>query len=195
MSTVKTPVFRVSWPAILQPKANELNADKVLEYSLVALFPKGTDLSKLKAAAKEAVIRKWGADPAKHPKNLRNPFRDQGEKVRTDDEGKEILPGGHEKGAIFITMKNRKKPSLVNQQVTPITDETEFYAGCYAQAVVKANAYDTKGNRGVGFYVDHIQKVRDGDPLDGRTKPEDHFAPIAIEADAGDSSASASDLF
>lgn len=193
MSTVKTPVFRVSWPAILNPKVNELHKDKILEYSLVALFPKGADLSQLKAAAKEAVVRKWGADPAKHPKVLRNPFRDQGERAKVGDDGKEILPGGHEKGAIFITMKNRKRPSLVNQQVLPITDETEFYAGCYAQAVVKANAYDNMGNRGVGFYVDHIQKVRDGEPLDGRTKPEDHFAPIAVEG--GEETSSASDLF
>lgn len=172
-----TPKFRVSYPKVFKPEINKLS--KQPEYSLVALFPKGADLSKLKAAAKEAIIKKWGADPNKWPDNLRTPFRDQKERAKKLDDGRRVLPDGYEEGAIYINLKSKQKPGVVDQNVQPILDETEFYAGCYAVASLNAYAYDQAGNRGVAFGLNNIQKVADGDPFSGRPKPEDDFAPIA----------------
>lgn len=171
-----TPTFRVSFPNVFKPKENQLS--KKLEYSLLALFEKGADLSKLEAAAEAAGVKKWGPDKKKWPKNIRTPFRDQGEKAKENDEGKEVLPVGHVKGAIFLNLKSKERPGVVDQQTNPIIVESEFYPGCYARATVNAYAYSQAGNNGISFGLVNIQKVKDGDTFGSRTKPEDDFAPI-----------------
>ncbi len=188
MATVNTPIFRVSYPNVFQAKRNALNEKD--EFSIVCLFPKGADISGLKAAAQEAIVKKWGADKTKWPAQIRTPFRDQGERAK-DVDGKRILPAGHEEGAIFLNLKSSNRPGVVDQNVQDIIDESQFYAGCYARASVNAYAYDMIGNRGVAFGLGNIQKVKDGDPLGNRARPEQEFAPIVSDAGADTST----DLF
>jgi len=181
MAAIITPYFRVSYPNIFKPKKNELSGKE--EFTIVALFPAGSDLSALKKAAQDAIVAKWGADKAKWPANIRTPFRDQSEKAKNVD-GKQILPPGHEAGAIFMNLKSSQRPGVVDQSRQPIIDESTFYAGCYARASVNAYAYDTKGNRGVSFGLGNIQKVKDGEPLGNRASPEQEFSPIESEGSA-----------
>jgi len=178
---VMTPEFRVSFPNVFKPKKNELSGED--EYSVQALFPKGCDMSGLKAAAEAAVVKKWGADKSQWPSNLRTPFRLQDERAKVV-EGKKVMPPGHEEGAIFLNLKSKQRPGVVDKSVQPIIDETEFYSGCYARATISAYAYDAKGNRGVAFGLGNIQKTRDGEPLGGRMKAEDEFAPIGDQSGA-----------
>lgn len=192
MANINTPTFRVSYPNVFKAKKNDLNGKD--EFSIVALFKKGEDLSALKAAATKAITDKWGPDKAKWPTNLRSPFRDQGERAKEVD-GKRILPAGHEEGAIFLNLKSSQRPGVVDQNVQDILDESQFYAGCYARASVNAYAYDQKGNRGVSFGLGNIQKVKDGEPLGNRARPESDFAPIAVEGETAKSGASATDIF
>jgi len=190
MSKCLTPMFRVSYPNVFKPKRNDLSGKD--EYSLVALFPKGADLSSLKKAAEEAGIKKWGENKAKWPKNLRSPFRDQGDRAKEDEAtGKEFLPAGYEKGAVYMNLKSNERPGVVDSKVQDIIDESDFYAGCWARASVNAYAYEQKGNAGISFGLGNIQKVKEGDPLGGRTRATDDFAPIE-EVEAG---STASDLF
>lgn len=189
---VTTPVFRASYPHLLKPQKNDLNGE--MEYQVVALFRKGEDLSKLKAAAEAAVVAKWGADKKKWPDKLKSPFRDQAERAKKDPEtGKRVLPQGYEEGAIFLTLKSKQRPGLVDQNVQDIIDDTVFYAGCWARATVRAFAYDQKGNTGVSFGLQNVQKYADGDSLSGRTKAQDDFAPV--EATSAGAEASASSVF
>ena len=191
MPNVMTPEFRVSYPAVFKAKKNDLNGKD--EYSIVMLFPKGADLSKLIQAAEACIAEKFGADKNKWPKQMRNPFRDQGEREKLDEAtGKMVLPAGYEKGAIFITSKSEQRPGLVDAQVQDIVDTSQFYAGCFARATLRPYFYDNKGNRGVSFGLGNIQKTRDGDPLTGRTRAQDDFAPIegATESAGGASAAS-----
>jgi hypothetical protein len=142
MSTqVLSPEFRVAFPKVFKAERNDLNGKD--EFSVVALFAKGADLSKMKAAAKAAAEKKWGADPKKWPKNLRDPFRDQGDREKEDDDGNAYLPAGYEKGAFYLNLKSTKRPGLVDAKVQDIIDETDFYGGCYARAQVNAFAYDS----------------------------------------------------
>lgn len=190
MSTnAMTPTFRVSFPNVFRPKKNDMNGKD--EYSLVALFPKGTDLAPLKKAAQEAIEAKWGKDKSKWPTNLRSPFRDQGERKR-EVNGKMVLPDGYEDGAVFLNLKSIQRPGIVDQQNQDIINEHDFYPGCFARATVRAFAYDNKGNKGVSFGLQNIQKVKDGDPLGGRTKAADDFEPIQ---NSGGDDASADELF
>lgn len=193
MSNVNTPKFRVSYPKVFKAERNKLSGQD--EYSVVALFPKGADLTVLKAAAQAAIEKKWGPDKSKWPTNLKSPFRDQAEKAKLDN-GKKTLPAGHEEGAIFMNLKSKKKPAVVDRNVQDILVESDFYGGCWAVASVNAYAYDQAGNRGVSFGLGNIQKVGEGDSFAGRTTPEQDFAPIADEGvQAGPAAASGTSLF
>lgn len=189
MANVVTPKFKMGYPNLFKPRKNEMNRKD--EYSVVALFDKGEDLSVLKKAAQEAIVKKWGADKSKWPQNLRTPFRDQGEKGKIDEvTGKKILPPGHEEGAIFLNLRSQQKPGVVDENVQPILDEQQLYAGCYARASVSCYAYDHLGNRGISFGLGNIQKVADGEPMGGKLKAEMEFAPIP-----GAKEANSTDLF
>lgn len=164
---VLTPEFRVSFPAVFQPKAAAEGQEP--KYSIVMLFPKTTDLTPLKAAVRAAIVEKWGADQAKWPKGLRLPFRDGSEK---DYEGYENVT--------FCTASTKNRPGLVDQNVQPIINAEEFYGGCYARATIAAFAYDKAGNKGVSWGLRNVQKMRDGEPFSGRTKPENDFDAIPM---------------
>ena len=191
MSTKVTTVeFRVAFPSVFRPKRNDLSGKD--EYSLVALFPKGADLSGLKAAAQAAIAKKWGDDKSKWPKNMKNPFRDQGDRAKTQDDGSETLPQGYEAGAIYLNLKSSQRPGVVAPDMQEIIDESEFYGGCWARASINAYAYDQKGNRGVAFGLNNLQKLRDDDAFGNRSKPEDDFSAVATNDGVQES---ASDLF
>ena len=189
---MNTPQFRVAFPNVFKPRLNSLN--KKEEYSLVALFPVGTDLSELKAACKEVAEKKW---PEGIPTGLRSPFRDQGERKKKNDAGQLVLPPGYEEGGIFLNLKTVTKPGLVDNQVQDIIDSSEFYGGCWARASVSVYAYDQGGNRGVNFGLGNIQKIKDDTPFGNRTKPQDDFAPVggAIAAQTSGAETSASSMF
>jgi hypothetical protein len=175
-----TPIFRVSFPNVFKPKFNSLS--KKEEYSIQALFTKGTDLAQLKLAAAEACVKKWGADKNKWPSNLKNPFRDQGDRKKNGQ-----LPDGYEEGAIYMTYKSDSQPAIRDAgNTTFITEPSKFYAGCYARASVYALAYDVNGGRGVTFLLNHLQFARDGEPFSGRPAVEAAFTPIEGAGEASD---------
>ena len=62
---VTTPEFRLSFPAVFQPRAFQGGEPK---FSVSMIFAKDADLKALKAIAKKAVEAKWGK---KQPPNLR----------------------------------------------------------------------------------------------------------------------------
>lgn len=170
-----TPKFRVSYPKVFEAELNTLSGKK--EFSVVALFKKGEDITALKKAAHAAAVKKWGPDQLEWPENMKSPFRDQGERAKKI-EGKKIMPPGYEAGAVFLNLKSAQKPGLVNQKVEDIIDETEFYAGCYARATINAYAYDIKGNKGIAFGLGNLQKVSEGEPFGSRTKAADDFEAL-----------------
>jgi hypothetical protein len=179
-----TPEFRVSYPKVFKPERNDLNGKD--EYSVVALFAPGADLAKLKAAVKAAAEKKWGTDQKKWPKNMRSPFRDQGEREKEDDDGNKYMPDGYVKGATMVTFKSTKKPGLVNARNEDIIDDSDFYGGCYARAQVNAAAYDQKGNAGVSLYLNHLQKLRDGESFGSVARnPSDVFEAVGESSGGG----------
>lgn len=178
-----TPEFRVSYPKVFRPEHNELNGKD--EYSLVALFAPGADVSELKAAVKAAAEKKWGTDQKKWPKNMRSPFRDQGEREKEDDDGNKFMPDGYTKGAVMLNLKSLKKPGLVNARNEDILDDADFYGGCYARAQVNAAAYDTKGNAGVSLYLNHVQKLRDGESFGTAARNASDVFEAVAEAGGG----------
>jgi len=165
MERVTTPKFRVSFPNVFKPMSFE---DQEPKYRLVMLFDKQADLTELKKLAAKAIENKWPSKD-KRPIKLRSPFRD-GDTEKPDIDG---YPGH-----IFISASSKLKPGIVDRNLNPILSEDDFYAGCYARATLTAYAYDAKGNRGVAFGLQNIQKLEDGEPFSGRSKAEEDFEAI-----------------
>lgn len=190
-----TPTFRVSFPHVFESVVNNISGDH--EFSIQALFPKGTDLKMMKAMALEVAKAKFGEDKAKWPKDqhgnskVRFPFRDQGDREKERD-GETYLPDGYEVGAIYMNLKSKRKPKVLDRDKSVIDDPEKFYPGCYARALVSCYAYNQGGNCGVNFGLDGLQFVKDGDPLSGRPRVEESFE--ALETGFDDETNSSDEL-
>ncbi len=159
---ITTPEFRVSYPAVHEPKAYGTQKAK---YSVTMLFDKDTDLASLKKPAMKAAIAMFGPKD-EWPENFKWPFRD-GDKKKDRD--------GYA-GKIFVKASTTQPVGVVNRFGKAITKESgEFYAGCYAQATVVCSAFNKDGGAGVTFYLNNIKKTRDGEEFSSRTKAEDDF--------------------
>ncbi len=163
---VTTPEFRASFPTLFKAQSYEGGKEK---FSVIMVFPKTTNLTEMKAAAKAAAVAKW---PTQLPANLRSPFRDGSDKGDLPGFGPDV---------VFITATSLRKPGLVDRQLQHIIEPERFYAGCYARATVSAFAYDTAGNKGVAFGLHNVQFMHDGDSLAGGTPAENDFD--ALEGD------------
>ena len=166
--TKVSPIGRVSYPSVFE--ANEYEGKR--NYQLTLLFDKKTvDLAEMKAEAARVAKEKFGKDI---PKNFDNPIRDGDEKAEET---------GHEeyRGCWYIRFKRpekRGKPEVVDQRKEDIAaDSGDFYAGCYARVSFTCFAWDgkKKGDGGVSFSLGNIQKAKDGESFDGRTKAENDF--------------------
>jgi hypothetical protein len=185
-STVITPECTISYPALFEPKPTPSGEAR---YSAAFIFDKDADLSELEAAAKDAAERRWGSKATAMLKNrqLRWPFRDGAEK-----EGR----AGYGSGKTFVNCSSTRPPGVVSRfagrdgKPLPISDPTELYPGCRVRASLVAFAYDVSGNRGVSFVLCNVQKLGEGERLDGRLRAEDEFdafeAPVDLDIDGAD---------
>ncbi len=165
---VLTGEFRLSFPNLFEPKANDQGQ---LKYSLTMLFPKTADLSAMKKAASAAGEKKWGTDRTKWPRGYKNPFRDGDEKEYD----------GY-KDHIFVGASSESKPGVVDQAVKPVTDPAKVYAGCYCRATVVAFAYEKNGNKGIAFALHNVQFLKDGAPFGSKRAASDDFAAVEVQA-------------
>lgn len=192
-----TPEFRGSYVNLFtaQEQKNDDGSTRK-EYSIVAIFPIGTDLTAMKKAAEQVLVEKFGADNTKWPENIRSPFRKCKERWKNEN-GKVIVPAGYEEGdATFITLKanaEKGRPGVVDHNVETIFEPHAVYSGAYYIASVNPYYYGGqarhKGNKGVNFGLNNVQKTRDGEPLGGRSSPQADFKPIAGAEKAGASGA------
>jgi hypothetical protein len=186
---VTTPEFRASYPHVFKPSGmnNKPNAPK--KYSITMLFPKSVDISSVKAAMKQAVIQSYGEDKSKWPKDLENPITDGDAPKNADKEG---YPGHW---AIKASSGEDQKPSVVNQNVEPILNPADFYPGCYARASLLAYVWDNEFGRGIGFILDHVQKLRDGKSFSGKPSVEQVFSRVDSVDDDAESTADEEESF
>lgn len=86
-------------------------------------------------------------------------------------------------GHYYMAVSSRTRPGVVDRNVNPIIDGSEIYSGCFARLALGAFAYNTRGKKGVSFGLNHVQKMGDGDYLDGRTSAEDVFGALDDDDD------------
>ena len=180
---VITPEFRLSFPNLFKAVAAEEGEEK--KFSACLVFDKDADLTALKKAAIFAMREKFGdkADDGIRSGKLNLPWRDD-----PDD----VAEKGYAVGSTFMNVRTNNKPQVVLNVKDPetgrpqhLTDESDIYPGCYCRASIVAFGYSVKGNRGVSFALNNVQKLRDGDRLDSRTNAEDEF-DAAMDAEPAD---------
>lgn len=173
---VLTAPFRASFPALFEPTSMYENQEK--KYEVTMLFPRETDLKLLKKIAKAAIKEKWKNE---RPSNLKIPFRKGSEKPSLE---------GYD-DVIFAKASSKRKPKIIDQRKQPVTDPEKIYPGIWLRAVVNAYCYDTAGNKGVSFGLQHVQIVRDDESFFDSGDPNEDFDALDTEIDDVDDS----DLF
>jgi hypothetical protein len=174
---VVTSLVRFSYLHVWEPVAIEEGQDK--KYSVSLIIPKSDKalIAKIKVAieaAKESgKTSKFGG---KVPAQLKTPLRD-GDVERPDDETYQ--------NSYFINANCKTKPGVVDKDLNPILDQNEVYSGCYGRASITFYPFNTSGNKGIACGLNHLQKMKDGDPLGGRSRVEDDFGE-ALEMDGDD---------
>ena len=167
---VITGVCRLSYANIWQAKSINGGAPK---FSTSVLIPKSdtTTVSRIKAAIKAAYDEgesklKGNGKTVTPLAALKTPLRD-GDTERPDDEAY----AGH----WFVNANSNTAPGVVDMNRQTIIDTSEIYSGVYARVSLSFYAFNSNGNKGIACGLQNIQKVRDGEPLGGRTRAEDDF--------------------
>ena len=164
---VVTGVVRLSYANVWEPVSINGGTPK---YSVSLIIPK-SDTKTIEAinaavdtAIKEGAAKFGGKIPNKAA--LKLPLRDGD--VERDDEAY--------KGAYFVNANSTSAPQIVDRAVQPILDRGEVYSGCYARVSINFYAFNSNGNRGIACGLGNVQKVRDGEPLGGKSSAAADFA-------------------
>jgi len=165
---VVTGVVRLSYANVWEPKSINGGAEK---YSVSLIIPKSDTktLSAINEAVNAAIEEGRGKFGGKIPNKaaLKLPLRD-GDIDRPDDEAYA--------NSYFINANSITAPQIVDRNVNPILERSEVYSGVYARVGINFYAFNSNGNKGIACGLGNIQKIRDGEPLGGRTNAADDFA-------------------
>jgi hypothetical protein len=75
----------------------------------------------------------------------------------------------------WVNANSKNKPQIVDRKLKILDSEDDFYSGCYCNVTVNFYPYSTSGNKGVAVGLNNIQKLRDGERLDGKSSAFDDF--------------------
>jgi hypothetical protein len=177
-----TPVFRVSFPCVIKPRAQEREDGTKGDpkYGITAVWEPSkfttqdkerwkAILAMLDETSLAAFKKRWKDLPANFKKGL----RDGAEKEGLD---------GFGPGCMFASLTSNYKPGIVGpDRKTRIVDDPEqFYAGCLARTKVNCYTYNVKG-KGVALgLAGGIWKVADGVHIGGGSDPAKDFEDYEV---------------
>lgn len=137
------------------------------KYSVVLSFEQSNTalVEKIRSAIQECVEKAKAQHGGKLPKGFKVVDLKDGD---TDYETDGFA------GMFTLKASSAYKPEVVKKakvmgksQMVPITDEEEFYSGCYGFASVSFFAYDNGVSKGVTCGLNSLLKSRDGEKLGG----------------------------
>lgn len=168
---------RWSYVNAWEPKSINGGAPK---YSVSLIIPKSDTktLEKIRAAIQAAYEEgqsklKGNSRSVPALSALKTPLRD-GDAERPDDEAYA--------NSYFVNANSGTAPGIVDADRNPILERSEVYSGVYGRASINFYAFNSNGNKGIACGLNNLQKIRDGEPLGGKSRAEDDFA----EADEED---------
>ncbi len=173
LTKVITGEIRLSYAHVWEPNSVNGGAEK---YSSSIIIPKSDTVTvdKIKAAIEAAYKDgegklKGSGKSVPALSAIKTPLRD-GDLERPDDEAY--------KNCYFVNANSTTAPQIVDKKVQPILDRSEVYSGCYARVSLNFYAFNSNGNKGIACGLGNIQKLRDGEPLGGRTNAADDFDTV-----------------
>ena len=162
---------RLSYANVWDPKSINGGAPK---YSVSLIIPKSDTktIDKINAAIQAAYEEgqsklKGNGKSVPALTVIKTPLRD-GDLERPDDEAY--------KGCYFINANSATAPGIVDADRQPILERSEIYSGVYARASINLYAFNSNGNKGIACGLNNLQKIRDGEPLGGKSRAQDDFA-------------------
>ena len=178
MTTITNPTkvitgvnTRWSYANVWDPKSIDGGKPK---YSVSLIIPKDdtATVNKIKAAIQaayeEGQSKLKGNGKSVPPLSaIKNPMRD-GDLEKPDDEAYS--------GCYFVNANSATAPGIVDADRQPIIERSEVYSGVYGRASISFYAFNVNGNRGIACGLNNLQKIRDGEPLGGKTSAESDFA-------------------
>ena len=172
------PETRWSYVNVWEPKSLNNGPER---YSISLIIPK-TDketidaVNAATAAAHENGAAKLRGNGRSVPplSAIKTPLRD-GDVERPDDEAYA--------NSYFLNANATNPPGIVDANCKPIMDRSEVYSGCYGRASITFYAFNSNGNRGIAVGLNNLQKIRNGEPLDGHTRAEDDLADLEEDDD------------
>lgn len=175
-SFVTPDPVRLAFPSLFEATP-VMKGDPKKKFQAVLLIPPGSDLSAYKAAAKAAMIEKWGK-AVKLGDNFGLKSADAKAAKGTD---------GYEEGGFYINTRSDYQPGVVDERAVPVSDPEKVYAGCWVNVFLTAYAWEhpAKG-KGVSFGLEAVQKVRDGERFARKADASNVFKPVAGAAAAAD---------
>lgn len=170
MKVITGPKTRWSYANVWEPKSINGGTPK---YSVSLIIPKSDTktVEKIQAAIQAAYEEGQGklkgngrTVPALSV--LKTPLRD-GDTERPDD------PAYAD--SYFINANSASAPGIVDADRQPIIDRSEVYSGVYGRASINFYAFNSNGNKGIACGLNNLQKIKDGEPLGGKSRAEDDF--------------------
>lgn len=170
------PQTRWSYANVWNPKSINGGTPK---YSVSLIIPKSDvrTVEKIKAAIQAAYEEgesklKGNGKSVPALSTLKTPLRD-GDLERPDDEAY--------RNAYFINANSATAPGIVDADRQPILDTSEVYSGVYGRASINFYAFNSNGNKGIACGLNNLQKIRDGEPLGGKSSAASDFSTDADE--------------
>ena len=182
-NTMTTPgEVRLSYVNVFEPQTRPGSTDA--KYGVTVLVPKSDMATKaaidaaIEAAVTSGVTKCWSGVRPPVPSL---PVHD-GDGPRPNDG----QPYGAEcRGCWVFTASSKNAPGVVDANVQPILDPRKVYSGVWGRVNISFFPYNNNGKKGIGCGLNHVQVLRDGEPLVDRVSAEDAFgAPAAPQAPA-----------
>ena len=171
MKVITGPNTRWSYANVWEAKSVNGGTPK---FSVSLIIPKSdtATIAKIRAAI-EAAYKEGEAKLKGNGRSvpalsvLKTPLRD-GDTERPDDEAYA--------NAYFVNANSATAPGIVDADRQPILDRSEVYSRVYGRASINFYAFNSNGNKGIACGLNNLQKIRDGEPLGGKSRAEDDFA-------------------
>ena len=171
MKVITGPDTRWSYANVWEAKSINGGTPK---FSVSLIIPKSDTrtIAKIKAAIeaayREGEAKLKGNGKAVPPLSaIKTPLRD-GDTERPDDPAYA--------NSYFINANSSTAPGIVDADRQPILDRSEVYSGVYGRASINFSCLNSNGNKGIACGLNNLQKIRDGEPLGGKSRAEDDFA-------------------
>ena len=163
---VVTGKVRFSYTNVFKPVASE--EGKTPKYSVSIIIDKNDKetIAKLNAAFEKVKAASGPFFGGQVPKGLKGGLRD-GDAEKDDAAYAD---------SFFINANSVNKPGVVDVDLNPIIDPSEFYSGCYGRASITFYPYNSNGSKGIACGLNNIQKTEDGEQLGGGSNAAADFA-------------------